>query len=393
MKNKFLYYSLFLLIAIGLYVPVSYSQVPASFITTLANDAQTAPNVYEFDVYLRNTSVNTFQLYAYQAKINFDAAAVNGAYAASWVPSSNDAVLVSANQVNTVSTASGYVRIIAKTASSFGSGAIISTSAPGTKLGRFRVTATNPFNAAQANLAWILTGTFKTAVFAYDYTSFLSVDISANGTYNTSNISNPALPVELNSFMSNVSERQVNLSWETKTEISSSKFEIERAITGTKDATVTWTVVGTVPASGSSNSPKKYSYTEKDLQAGKYQYKLKMIDNNGAYKFSDIVETEVALPKNFEVSQNYPNPFNPSTRINYSIPFDSKVTLEVFTITGERLGQIVNEEQSAGYYTVNFSSSTLHKSIASGVYIYRVIAVNKSTGNVSSSIKKMILLK
>jgi len=54
---------LFLLIAIGLYVPVSYSQVPASFITTLANDAQTAPNVYEFDVYLRNPKQLPYSVY------------------------------------------------------------------------------------------------------------------------------------------------------------------------------------------------------------------------------------------------------------------------------------------------------------------------------------------
>jgi hypothetical protein len=118
-----------------------------------------------------------------------------------------------------------------------------------------------------------------------------------------------------------------------------------------------------------------------------------MIDNDGSYKLSDVVETEITVPKNFELSQNYPNPFNPSTRINYSLPFDSRVTLEVYNITGERLGQIVNQEQSAGYYTVNFSSSALNRSIASGVYIYKINAVDKSSGNVFTSIKKMMLLK
>jgi hypothetical protein len=57
------------------------------------------------------------------------------------------------------------------------------------------------------------------------------------------------------------------------------------------------------------------------------------------------------------------------------------------------MGQIVNEEQSAGYYTVNFSSSNLNRSVASGVYIYKINAVDKSTGNVFTSIKKMMLLK
>jgi hypothetical protein len=57
------------------------------------------------------------------------------------------------------------------------------------------------------------------------------------------------------------------------------------------------------------------------------------------------------------------------------------------------MGQIVNEEQSAGYYTVSFSSSALNRSIASGVYIYKINAVDKSTGNIFTSIKKMMLLK
>src|ERR1035437_8866279 len=208
----------------------------------------------------------------------------------------------------------------------------------------------------------------------------------------STNAKNP-LPVELSSFASTVNGKNITLNWETKTEIAFNKFEIDRALVSANDASVTWASVGSVRASGTSNSPRKYSYTENNLQAGKYSYRLKMIDNDGSYKFSDIVETDITLPKNFELSQNYPNPFNPLTRINYNLPFDSRVTLEVYNIIGERMGQIVNEEQSAGYYTVNFSSSNLNKSITSGVYIYKINAVDKSTGNVFTSIKKMMLLK
>ncbi len=202
-----------------------------------------------------------------------------------------------------------------------------------------------------------------------------------------------SVPVELTSFTSNVKGSQVNLNWETKTEVNFNKFEVNRTLISSKDATVTWLSVGTINASGTSTAPQKYSYTEKDLQAGKYQYRLKMIDYDGSYKYSSIVETEIAVPKNFELSQNYPNPFNPSTRINYCLPFDSKIILEVYNINGEMIGNLVNQEQSAGYYTVNFSSSTLNKNIASGVYIYKLIAVDKSTGNIFTSLKKMMLLK
>jgi hypothetical protein len=201
------------------------------------------------------------------------------------------------------------------------------------------------------------------------------------------------LPVELSSFMASNNGRNIQLNWVTQTEKNSSAFEINRALVNPKDASVTWESVGTVQASGTSTNAQKYSFTEKNLQAGKYQYRLKMIDFDGSYQYSNVVEAQITLPKNFDLSQNYPNPFNPSTKINYNLPFDSKVTLEVYNIAGERIGQLVNEEKSAGYYTVDFNSSSLNKNISSGVYLYRITAVDKATGNNFSSIKKMILLK
>jgi hypothetical protein len=98
-------------------------------------------------------------------------------------------------------------------------------------------------------------------------------------------------------------------------------------------------------------------------------------------------------PVQFMLEQNYPNPFNPSTKIDYNLPFDSKVSLEVYNIIGNRIAQLVNEEQLAGYYSVDFNSSSFSREISSGIYFYRITAVDKTTGNNFSSIKKMILLK
>ena len=132
------------------------------------------------------------------------------------------------------------------------------------------------------------------------------------------------LPVELSSFTSNVNGRNVSLNWETKTEKNSYKFDIEKEASGAN-----WESIGSVKAAVLSNSPKQYSFTDKNLQSGKYQYRLKMIDNDGSFQYSKIVETEVAVPKDFAVSQNYPNPFNPSTKIDYQIPVDAKVVMEI----------------------------------------------------------------
>jgi hypothetical protein len=95
------------------------------------------------------------------------------------------------------------------------------------------------------------------------------------------------------------------------------------------------------------------------------------------------VENENTMVTQYELAQNYPNPFNPSTIIKYSIPVDSKVTISVYSITGELVKELVNSNMSAGSYSVNFDGSRL----ASGVYIYRIIA-----GKFMET-KKMMLLK
>jgi Secretion system C-terminal sorting domain len=195
---------------------------------------------------------------------------------------------------------------------------------------------------------------------------------------------NSLLPVELFTFTLNAAGRNIQLNWETKTEHNSYKFDVERGISPGN-----WESIGSVQAAVLSNSPKDYYFTDKNLQAGNYQYRLKMIDNDGTFKYSDIVETEVTTPKEFELSQNYPNPFNPTTKIDYLVPVDAKVILEVYNIAGQKVSELVNQEQSAGYYSVDFGGSNL----SSGVYIYRIVASDKATGNNFSSIKKMMLLK
>ena len=201
-------------------------------------------------------------------------------------------------------------------------------------------------------------------------------------------LSDAPLPVELSSFTSNVNGRNIELNWITKTEKNSDKFVVER-----KTIDAVWESIGFVKASVLSNSPKQYSFLDKNLNTGKYQYRLKMIDNDGTFNYSNVTEAVVSLPMNFELSQNYPNPFNPSTKINYNLPSDSRVTLEIFNVLGVKVGQLVNQDQSAGYYSVDFNTSSLSKSITSGVYLYKITTVDNTTGTGFSAIKKMMMLK
>jgi hypothetical protein len=89
------------------------------------------------------------------------------------------------------------------------------------------------------------------------------------------------------------------------------------------------------------------------------------------------------VPTSFKLDQNFPNPFNPSTKIRYSIPKASRVTLKIYDILGREVQTLVNEQQAPGQYTVTFNAQNL----ASGVYFYRI-----SAGNFNE-VKKLMLLK
>jgi hypothetical protein len=185
------------------------------------------------------------------------------------------------------------------------------------------------------------------------------------------------IPVELTSFVANTNGSNVLLSWSTATEINNSGFEVER-----KSSNSDWAKVGFIQGAGTTTEVKKYSFTDKNLTAGSYSYRLKQIDYDGTFAYSSIVEVDVEIPSVFDLAQNYPNPFNPSTNINYFLPIDTKVKLSVYSVTGELVKELVDDFQSAGSYTVNFDAGNL----ASGMHIYRIVA-----GDFVKSHKMMLL--
>ena len=192
------------------------------------------------------------------------------------------------------------------------------------------------------------------------------------------------LPVELSNFSADVNGNNVNLNWTTVFEINNSEFEIERKNSGA----FAWVNRGKVNGSGTLNSPVNYSFKEKNLSTGKYNYRLKQIDFNGSFKYYDLTnEVSIGIPKQFELSQNYPNPFNPSTKINYDLPVDSKVSLKVYDMTGREVASLVNTTQIAGYYVVEFNVSNM----ASGIYFYTLTAEGNGKNFIAT--KKMLLLK
>jgi hypothetical protein len=189
------------------------------------------------------------------------------------------------------------------------------------------------------------------------------------------------MPVEMTSFTSSVNKNDVYLKWTTAKEINNQGFYILRTVSGT---TEDWKDAGYVKGSGNTNSPVNYEFTDKNLQTGKYKFRLKQIDYNGNYEFHYLTEeVNISAPSKFDMSQNYPNPFNPTTNISYSIPEKSFVTLKIYDNLGRELTTLVSEVKSEGIYSVNFDGSKL----SSGIYFYKIIA-----GNYSDT-KRMLLIK
>jgi len=184
------------------------------------------------------------------------------------------------------------------------------------------------------------------------------------------------LPVELTSFTASAKGTSVTLNWETKTEIDNNGFEVERNTTGT------WQKIGFVEGHGTANSPKYYSYSDNNPLGNKLQYRLKQIDNDGDFEYSNVVEVELA-PVSYTLYQNYPNPFNPSTVIRFAIPAAGNVTVNVFNTLGEKVATLLDGQLESGYHQVTFDAANL----PSGLYFYEVQAGE------FKSIKKMLLMK
>jgi pectin methylesterase-like acyl-CoA thioesterase len=192
------------------------------------------------------------------------------------------------------------------------------------------------------------------------------------------------LPVEMTSFTAKLNVSSVNIKWTTATEVNNNGFEIEKKITASENTASDWKTIASIKGNGNSNSPKDYSFDDKNIFAtGKYSYRLKQIDKNGNFKYSKEIAVDINIPVEFKLNQNYPNPFNPTTTISFSLPIAVQVSLKLYDVLGKELSSLVNEEKPAGNYNVEFNASKL----SSGLYIYQLRA-----GNFVQS-RKMILMK
>jgi hypothetical protein len=189
----------------------------------------------------------------------------------------------------------------------------------------------------------------------------------------------PALPVEMTAFTAAVEKGNVQLNWKTATELNNFGFEVEK-----QSSINNWSKIGFVEGNGTTNAPKSYSFTDKSAN-GKTSYRLKQIDRDGKFEYSQEVEvTAATAPKEFALEQNYPNPFNPTTNISFTIPVTGHARLTVFNILGAQVCELFNGIAKAGEkQTAVFDATRL----SSGIYFYRL------EGAGMTEIKKMQLVR
>lgn len=211
-------------------------------------------------------------------------------------------------------------------------------------------------------------------------------------------------PVEFISFSLCLANSGVLVQWVTVAEINNLGYALER------NTNTQWKEIAFINGGGNSNHLNIYQYLDdftKFFYKGNVIYRLKQMNYDGTYIYSDSKEIEVDFaPQDYSLSQNYPNPFNPGTKIKYTIPTspltpspyqgerhgERFVTLKVYDILGNEITTLVNEIQPAGSYEVEFNVDQFNvkksnRAIVSGIYFYRLQAENYT------ETRKMILIK
>ncbi|TKJ39817.1 hypothetical protein CEE37_11105 [candidate division LCP-89 bacterium B3_LCP] len=201
--------------------------------------------------------------------------------------------------------------------------------------------------------------------------------------------SGPPMPVELVGFDAEILTNGVELNWQTASEMDCYGWKVERRQGDEQYQDIS----PLIPGNGTTEEPHNYSYIDQTTQTGEtYEYRLEQIDIGGSITFSDPIM--VSLPPltagDFHLFQNSPNPFNATTVISFSLPVASMVQLDVFDVTGARVGVGLapTRPYTPGTHQIKFDGSGL----PSGIYLYRLTA-SGSGATPTMKVGKMVLLK
>ncbi len=193
-----------------------------------------------------------------------------------------------------------------------------------------------------------------------------------------------AVPVELTAFSGRLFDSDVYLKWSTATELNSYGFEVQRQIPAAGNS---WQKIAAIRSHGTSNTPHEYSFTDEavdELGALVLRYRLKLLDRDGSFAFSSIVEIRQDVrPLTPELLAAYPNPAISRITIPFVLPGDVSVTIKMYDILGAEALQIYNDElMGEGYHAVTASTTELGR----GMYILVMSTPDSRTSRLISVI-------
>jgi hypothetical protein len=207
-----------------------------------------------------------------------------------------------------------------------------------------------------------------------------------------------SLPVVMSSFTAAEGQGCIDLEWITESEIRNLGFILERK--GGDDTLyavyASYKTNEALSGQGSTSMQTVYAYKDNNVKGGvTYSYRLIQVDINGnQYVVPMSVSAKAALPKDFALHQNYPNPFNPTTNIKYELPEAARVNLTIYDILGRVVVELVDDVQEAGFYKAKWDGKNKHgQTIASGMYIFRIMTKGKVSDKNFVKTKKCMFLK
>lgn len=204
-----------------------------------------------------------------------------------------------------------------------------------------------------------------------DYMTGSSVDFLGLTTTNFSGIHHGGLtpnPVELTSFTAHLKDKATELRWRTATELNNFGFEVERSSDGRK-----WDMIGFVPGAGTSSSPRRYDFTDRDLPSGgTLRYRLRQVDRDGSFEYSPIVEVHHGHHPSQGISGSFPSPAVSMTTVTYTVTAPGAVALALYDIAGRQVLHISEGHADAGSHSATLDVDGLPR----GMYFLHMRQAN-----------------
>lgn len=177
------------------------------------------------------------------------------------------------------------------------------------------------------------------------------------------------LPVELSEFTAVIDQEDVVLNWTTASELNNAGFSIEHA----SGAETEFSELTFIEGKGTTTDQQVYSFRTAGLDIGTHRFRLRQIDFDGAFEYSDEVEAVIELAGTHRLGAAYPNPFNPSTTFELIVGKEQQVRIDVINALGQRVQRMFDGPMEANEPT-NFVFDA--RMLPTGLYFYRVVGEN-----------------